>query len=87
MGRKSRRAKTKTVLKSVSKMQQLGSMRNLEFQTLANKNHPTTLNGCNCFASGKDNRENDFRRRSAFKESENLVPIYGEQLQYTHFLQ
>ena len=58
-----------------------------KFQTLASKNHPTTLNGCNCFASGKDNREKDFRRRSAFKESDNLVPIYGEQLQYTHFLQ
>ena len=40
MGRKSPKAKTKTVLKSVSKMQQLGSIQNLKFQTLSNKNHP-----------------------------------------------
>ena len=35
MGRKGPRAKTKTVLKSVSKMQQLGSMPNLRFSTLS----------------------------------------------------
>ena len=40
MGRKGPRAKTKTVLKSVSKMQQLDSMPNLKFQTILNKNHP-----------------------------------------------
>ena len=39
MGRKGPRAKTKTVLKSVSKWEQFGSMQNL--QTLPNKNHPT----------------------------------------------
>ena len=41
MGRKGPRAKTKTVLKSVSKMQQLGTMPNFKFQTFLNKNHPT----------------------------------------------
>ena len=40
MGRKGPRAKTKTVLKSVSKWQQFGSMPNLKFQTFLNKNHP-----------------------------------------------
>ena len=35
MGRKGPRAKTKTVLKSVSKWQQFGSMQNLKFQTFA----------------------------------------------------
>ena len=43
MGRKGPRAKTKTVLKFMSKMQQLGSMPNLKFQTLLNKNPPTPL--------------------------------------------
>ena len=33
MGRKGPRAKTKTVLKSVSKWEQFGSMQNLKFQT------------------------------------------------------
>ena len=41
MGRKGPRAITKTVLKSVSKWAQFGSMQNLKFQTLQNKNHPT----------------------------------------------
>ena len=40
MGRKGPRAKTKTVLKSVSKMQQLDSMPNFKCQTFLNKNHP-----------------------------------------------
>ena len=40
MGRKGSRAKTKTVLKSVSKLQQFDSMPNLKCQTLLNKNHP-----------------------------------------------
>ena len=40
MGKKGPRAKTKTVLKSVSKMQQFGSMQNLRFQTFLNKNPP-----------------------------------------------
>ena len=35
MGRKGPRAKTKTVLKSVRKMQQIGSMQNLGFSTLS----------------------------------------------------
>ena len=42
MGRKGPRAKTKIVLKSVSKVEQLGSMPNLKFRTFLNKNHPTT---------------------------------------------
>ena len=42
MGRKVPRTKTKTFLKSVSKMQQIGSMQNLRFQTFLNKNHPNT---------------------------------------------
>ena len=41
MGRKGPRAKTKTGLKSVSKMQQLDSMQKLKFQTFLHKNHPT----------------------------------------------
>ena len=41
MGRKGPGAKTKTVLKSVSKMQQLGSMPDLKFQTFLNKNPPS----------------------------------------------
>ena len=45
MGRKGPRAKTKTVLKSVSKMQQFGSMQNLKFQTLLVKNHPISQVG------------------------------------------
>ena len=40
MGRKGPEAITKTVLKSVSKMQQLGSMPNLKFQTFLTKNPP-----------------------------------------------
>ena len=40
MGRKGPRAKTKIVLKSVSKVDQLGSMHNLKFQTFLNKNPP-----------------------------------------------
>ena len=43
MGRKGPRAKTKSVLKSVSKVQKLGSMPNLKFQTFLNKNHPAPL--------------------------------------------
>ena len=38
MGRKGPRAKTKTVLKSVNKWEQFGSMQNLKF---LNKNPPT----------------------------------------------
>ena len=41
MGRKGPRAKTKTVLKSVSKWAQFGSMQNLKFQTLPDKNPPS----------------------------------------------
>ena len=41
MGRKGPRAKTKIVLKSVSKVEQLGSMPNLKFQTFLNKNPPS----------------------------------------------
>ena len=41
MGRKGPRAKTKIVLKSVNKVDQLGSMHNLKFQTFPNKNHPS----------------------------------------------
>ena len=40
MGRKGPRAKTKTVLKSVSQLAQFGTMQNLKFQTFLNKNHP-----------------------------------------------
>ena len=40
MGRKGPRAKTKTVLKSVSKWEQFGSMPNFKFQTLFYKNPP-----------------------------------------------
>ena len=43
MGRKGSRAKTKTVLKSVSKLQQFDSMPNLRFQTLLNKDHPWSV--------------------------------------------
>ena len=43
MGRKGPRAKTKTVLKSVSKWEQFGSMPNFKFQTLLNKNPPIAL--------------------------------------------
>ena len=43
MGRKGPRAKTKTVLKSVSKWAQFGSMQNLKFQNFLNKNPPTPL--------------------------------------------
>ena len=43
MGRKGPGAKTKIVLKSVSKMQQLGSMQNLKFQTFLNKNPPNIM--------------------------------------------
>ena len=39
MERKGPRAKTKTVLKSVSKLQQLDSMPNLKFQAFLDKNH------------------------------------------------
>ena len=46
MGRKGPRAKTKTVLKSVSKLQQFDGMPNLKFQTLLNKNPPNIRNGC-----------------------------------------
>ena len=41
MGRKGPRAKTKIVLKSVCKLDQLGSMNNLNFKTFLNKNLPT----------------------------------------------
>ena len=41
IGRKGPRAKTITVLKSVSKMQQLDSMPNLKCQTFLNKYHPS----------------------------------------------
>ena len=41
MGRKGPRAKTKTVLKSVSKWEQFGGMQHLKFQTLPNKNPPS----------------------------------------------
>ena len=41
MGRKGPRAKTKIVLKSVSKVDQLGSLHNLKFQTCLNKNPPS----------------------------------------------
>ena len=40
MGRKGPRAKTKTVLKTVSIVDQLGIMPNSKFQTFLNKNHP-----------------------------------------------
>ena len=43
MGRKGPRAKTKIVVKSMSKMQQLGSMPILNFKTFLNKNHPTKV--------------------------------------------
>ena len=42
MERKGPRAKTKTILKSVSKLEQFDSMPNLKFQTLLNKNHLDT---------------------------------------------
>ena len=35
------KAKTKTVLKSVSKWAQFGTMQNLKFQTFLNENHLT----------------------------------------------
>ena len=41
MGGKGPRAKTKIVLKSVSKVDQLGSLHNLKFQTCLNKNPPS----------------------------------------------
>ena len=40
MGRKGPRAKTKTVMKSVSQWAKFGTMQNLKFQTLPHKNHP-----------------------------------------------
>ena len=40
MGRQGPRATTKTVLKSVSKLQQFDSIPNLKCKTLLNKNHP-----------------------------------------------
>ena len=43
MGRKGPRAKTKIVLKSVSKVDQLGSMHNLKCQTFLNKNPPNDV--------------------------------------------
>ena len=43
MGRKGPRAKTKTVLKTVSIVDQLGIMPNSKFQTFLNKNHPIVL--------------------------------------------
>ena len=46
MGRKGPGAKTKTVLKSVSKWEQFGSMQNLKFQTLLNKNPPIVVVRC-----------------------------------------
>ena len=44
--RKGPRAKTKIVLKSVSKVDQLGSMHNLKFQTFLNKNPPYDTISC-----------------------------------------
>ena len=46
MGRKGPRAKTKTVLKSVSQGAKFGTMQNLKFQTLHNKNPPTIRDCC-----------------------------------------
>ena len=43
MGRKGLRAKTKIVLKSVSKVDQLESMHNLKYQTFLNKNPPSSI--------------------------------------------
>ena len=43
MGRKGPRAKTKTVLKTVSIVDQLGIMPNSKFQTFLNKNHPNGI--------------------------------------------
>ena len=43
MGRRGPRAKTKIVLKSVGKVEQLGSIPNLKCQTSLNKNHPTQI--------------------------------------------
>ena len=43
LSRKGPGAKTKTVLKSVSKLQQFDSMPNLRFQTLLNKNPPIVV--------------------------------------------
>ena len=43
MGRKGPRAKTKTVLKTVSIVDQLGIMPNSKFQTFLNKNPPTPV--------------------------------------------
>ena len=45
MGRKGPKAKTKTVLKTVCKTTQLGSMQNLRNTNILNKNHPTFLIG------------------------------------------
>ena len=42
MGRKGRREKTKTVLKSVNKMEQLAGMSKSKREKIQNKNHPTT---------------------------------------------
>ena len=42
-GRKGCRAKTKTVLKSVSKWAKFGSMQNLKFQSFLNKNPPNGI--------------------------------------------
>ena len=47
MGRKGPKAKTKIVLKSVSKVDQLGSMPNLKCQTFLNKNPPSVTGGFN----------------------------------------
>ena len=46
MGREGPRAKTKIVLKSASKVDQLGSMHNLRFRTFLNKNPPHIWQGC-----------------------------------------
>ena len=43
MGRKGPREKTKTVLKSVRQGAKFGTMQNLKFQTLHNKNPPNAL--------------------------------------------
>ena len=52
MGWKGPRAKAKIVLKSVSKVDQLGSMHNFKFQTFLNKNPPNT--GLDLNTSGRE---------------------------------
>ena len=84
MGRKGPRAKTKTVLKSVSKWEQFGSMQNLKFQTLLNKNPPIVVVRCPD-VSGDDARVWNGQSGSNFLVSGKQKSRSGHRTKPNHF--